>query len=293
MSSDKGNNENSITDVAQEAATQKNERVVVSDRDTVNIESQNRTLTSADTVNQPQQVKDVVDITSEMSDLKTKILDAIDFKKFHSQIDGEIAVLALYSYLASQGIRLHVLNDGHGNGLLGRVNFNSGFVSRGLNIGSELETNKDIYVFLKNGHYDGFSPSSMKPVQVNGDGNCLFHSAAAMLNQIAMNNESAMKGDDLNAMTKVHLEDNFDRFVTAFFNAHDEVEIKQMQNGDLKTHSEKLFSLVKEYKESRTKTKETVAVQPADDLPQSKASERGLSRKELNRLYSNRAVLVQ
>ena len=293
MSSDKGNNENSITDVAQEAATQKNERVVVSDRDTVNIESQNRTLTSADTVNQPQQVKDVVDITSEMSDLKTKILDAIDFKKFHSQIDGEIAVLALYSYLASQGIRLHVLNDGHGNGLLGRVNFNSGFVSRGLNIGSELETNKDIYVFLKNGHYDGFSPSSMKPVQVNGDGNCLFHSAAAMLNQIAMNNDAAMKGDDLNAMTKVHLEDNFDRFVTAFFNAHDEVEIKQMQNGDLKTHSEKLFSLVKEYKESRTKTKETVAVQPADDLPQSKASERGLSRKELNRLYSNRAVLVQ
>lgn len=77
MSSDKGNNENSITDVAQEAATQKNERVVVSDRDTVNIESQNRTLTSADTVNQPQQVKDVVDITSEMSDLKTKILDAM------------------------------------------------------------------------------------------------------------------------------------------------------------------------------------------------------------------------
>lgn len=293
MSSDKGNNENSITDVAQEAATQKNERVVVSDRDTVNIESQNRTLTSADTVNQPQQVKDVVDITSEMSDLKTKILDAIDFKKFHSQIDGEIAVLALYSYLASQGIRLHVLNDGHGNGLLGRVNFNSGFVSRGLNIGSELETNKDIYVFLKNGHYDGFSPSSMKPVQVNGDGNCLFHSAAAMLNQIAMNNDAAMKGDDLNAMTKVHLEDNFDRFVTAFFNAHDEVEIKQMQNGDLKTHSEKLFSLVKEYKESRTKTKETVDVQPADDLPQSKTSERGLSRKELNRLYSNRAVLVQ
>ena len=293
MSSDKGNNENSITDVAQEAATQKNERVVVSDRDTVNIESQNRTLTSADTVNQPQQVKDVVDITSEMSDLKTKILDAIDFKKFHSQIDGEIAVLALYSYLASQGIRLHVLNDGHGNGLLGRVNFNSGFVSRGLYFGSELETNKDIYVFLINGHYDGFSPSSMKPVQVNGDGNCLFHSAAAMLNQIAMNNDAAMKGDDLNAMTKVHLEDNFDRFVTAFFNAHDEVEIKQMQNGDLKTHSEKLFSLVKEYKESRTKTKETVAVQPADDLPQSKASERGLSRKELNRLYSNRAVLVQ
>ncbi|WP_115643687.1 hypothetical protein [Citrobacter youngae] len=293
MSSDKGNNESSITDVAQEAATQKNERVVVSDRDTVNIESQNRTLTSADTVNQPQQVKDVVDITSEMLDLKTKILDAIDFKKFHSQIDGEIAVLALYSYLASEGIRLHVLNDGHGNGLLGRVNFNSGFVNRGLNIGSELETNKDIYVFLKNGHYDGFSPSSMKPVQVNGDGNCLFHSAAAMLNQIAMNNDAAMKGDDLNAMTKVHLEDNFDRFVTAFFNAHDEVEIKQMQNGDLKTHSEKLFSLVKEYKESRTKTKETVAVQPADDLPQSKASERGLSRKELNRLYSNRAVLVQ
>lgn len=293
MSSDKGNNENSITDVAQEAATQKNERVVVSDRDTVNIESQNRTLTSVDTVNQPQQVKDVVDITSEMSDLKTKILDAIDFKKFHSQIDGEIAVLALYSYLASQGIRLHVLNDGHGNGLLGRVNFNSEFVNRGLNIGSELETNKDIYVFLKNGHYDGFSPSSMKPVQVNGDGNCLFHSAAAMLNRIAMNNDAAMKGDDLNAMTKVHLEDNFDRFVTAFFNAHDEVEIKQMQNGDLKTHSEKLFSLVKEYKESRTKTKETVAVQPADDLPQSKTSERGLSRKELNRLYSNRAVLVQ
>ena len=293
MSSDKGNNESSITDVAQEAATQKNERVVVSDRDTVNIESQNRTLTSVDTVNQPQQVKDVVDITSEMLDLKTKILDAIDFKKFHSQIDGEIAVLALYSYLASEGIRLHVLNDGHGNGLLGRVNFNSGFVNRGLNIGSELETNKDIYVFLKNGHYDGFSPSSMKPVQVNGDGNCLFHSAAAMLNQIAMNNDAAMKGDDLNAMTKVHLEDNFDRFVTAFFNAHDEVEIKQMQNGDLKTHSEKLFSLVKEYKESRTKTKETVAVQPADDLPQSKASERGLSRKELNRLYSNRAVLVQ
>lgn len=294
MSSDKGNNESSITDVAQEAATQKNERVVVSDRDTVNIESQNRTLTSADTVNQPQQVKDVVDITSEMSDLKTKILNEIDFKKFHSQIDGEIAVLALYSYLESEGIRLHVLNGGHGNGeFLGRVDLDWKLVNRGLKIETELETNKDIFVFLENGHYDGFSRSSMKPVQVNGDGNGLFHSAAAMLNRIAMNDDAAMKGDDLNAMTKVYLEDNFDRFVTAFFDAFDEDRIKPMQNGDFKTHSEKLFSLVKEYKESRTKTKETVDVQPADDLPQSKTSERGLSRKELNRLYSNRAVLVQ
>ncbi|VEI42722.1 Uncharacterised protein [Citrobacter youngae] len=293
-SSDRGVNASSITDVAQEAATQKNERVVVSDRDTVNIESQNRTLTSADTVNQPQQVKDVVDITSEISDLKTKILDAIDFKKFHSQIDGEIAVLALYSYLASKGSRLHVWRaDGLGNGLINRVDFNEGVVNRGLDIGTKLETNKDIHIILKNGHYDGFSPSSMKSVQVHGDGNCLFHSAAAMLNRIAMNNDAAMKGDYLNAMTKVHLEDNFDRFVTAFFHAYDEVEISRMQDGDLKTHSQKLFSLVKEYKKSITKTKETVDVQPADDLPQSKTSERGLSRKELNRLYSNRAVLVQ
>ncbi|MEB0863791.1 hypothetical protein VC897_04480 [Citrobacter youngae] len=293
-SSDRGVNASSITDVAQEAATQKNERVVVSDRDTVNIESQNRTLTSADTVNQPQQVKDVVDITSEISDLKTKILDAIDFKKFHSQIDGEIAVLALYSYLASKGSRLHVWRaDGLGNGLINRVDFNEGVVNRGLDIGTKLETNKDIHIILKNGHYDVFSPSSMKSVQVHGDGNCLFHSAAAMLNRIAMNNDAAMKGDYLNAMTKVHLEDNFDRFVTAFFHAYDEVEISRMQDGDLKTHSQKLFSLVKEYKKSITKTKETVAVQLADDLPQSKTSERGLSRKELNRLYSNRAVLVQ
>ncbi|MDN4267711.1 hypothetical protein [Citrobacter freundii] len=38
---------------------------------------------------------------------------------------------------------------------------------------------------------------------------------------------------------------------------------------------------------------ETAAVQPADDLLQSKTPERGLSRKELNRLYSNRPVLAQ
>lgn len=286
-SSDRGVNASSIIDVAQEAATQKNERVAVSNRDTVNIESQNGTLTSADTVNQPQQVKDVVDITGEMTDLKTKILDTIDFKKFHSQIDGEIAVLALYSYLASKGVCLHVFNEGHGNGLLGRVNFNSEFVNRGLKIGSELETSKDIYVILKNGHYDGFSPSSMKSVQVSGDGNCLFHAAAKMLN------DTTMDGANLNTMTKLHLKDNFDEFVNAFFNAHDEVEIRQVQNGDLKAHSGKLFSLVNEYKNFRAKTTETAAVQPADDLLQSKTPERGLSRKELNRLYSNRPVLAQ
>ena len=38
---------------------------------------------------------------------------------------------------------------------------------------------------------------------------------------------------------------------------------------------------------------ENAAVQPADDLLQSKTPERGLSRKELNRLYSNRPVLAQ
>jgi len=283
MSSDKGNNKSSITDVAQEAATQKNERVVVSDRDTVNIESQNRTLTSADTVNQPQRVKNVVDITDEKSDLKNEILNEIDFKKFHSHIDGEIAVLALYSYLASKGICLHVFNEGHGNGLLGRVNLNSEFVSRGLKIGSELETSKDIYLMLKNGHYDGFSLSSMTSVKVNGDGNCLFHAAAKMLN------DTTIDGVNLNAMTKLHLKDNFDEFVNAFFNAYDEAEIRQVKNGELKAHSEKLFSLVKAYKETSTETTKAVALQPAD----SKTSERGLSRKELNRLYSNQPVLVQ
>ena len=306
----------SLISNSNEASIKKNEQVVGSSQNTDNIKRHDESGISTDDVNSsvmeligekyrvdnsasevPQTVKisnPEVALTKKEIFLKKEILNEIDFNKFHSQIDGEIAVLALYSYLASEGIRLHVLNDGHdGNGLLGRVDLDSKLVNRGLKIETELETNKDIYVFLENGHYDGFSPSSMKSVQVNGDGNCLFHSAAAMLNRIAMNNDVAMKGDDLNAMTKVHLEDNFDRFVTAFFNAFDEARIKQMQNGDLKTHSEKLFSLVKEYKESRTKTKETVAVQPADDLPQSKASERGLSRKELNRLYSNRAVLVQ
>ncbi|WP_407056868.1 OTU domain-containing protein [Citrobacter youngae] len=306
----------SLISNSNEAFIKKNEQVVGSSQNTDNIKRHDESGISTDDVNSsvmeligekyrvdnsasevPQTAKisnPEVALTKKEIFLKKEILNEIDFKKFHSQIDGEIAVLALYSYLASEGIRLHVLNDGHdGNGLLGRVDLDSKLVNRGLKIETELETNKDIYVFLENGHYDGFSPSSMKSVQVNGDGNCLFHSAAAMLNRIAMNNDVAMKGDDLNAMTKVHLEDNFDRFVTAFFNAFDEARIKQMQNGDLKTHSEKLFSLVKEYKESRTKTKETVAVQPADDLPQSKTSERGLSRKELNRLYSNRAVLVQ
>ena len=306
----------SLISNSNEASIKKNEQVVGSSQNTDNIKRHDESGISTDDVNSsvmeligekyrvdnsasevPQTVKisnPEVALTKKEIFLKKEILNEIDFNKFHSQIDGEIAVLALYSYLESEGIRLHVLNGGHGNGgLLGRVDLDWKLVYRGLKIETELETNKDIFVFLEDGHYDGFSPSSMKSVQVNGDGNCLFHSAAAMLNRIAMNDDAAMKGDDLNAMTKVHLEDNFDRFVTAFFNAHDEVGIKQMQNGDLKTHSEKLFSLVKEYKESRTKTKETVDVQPADDLPQSKASERGLSRKELNRLYSNRAVLVQ
>lgn len=210
--------------------------------------------------------------------MRNKILSKIDFKKFHSQIDGEIAVLALYSYLASEGIRLNVLNS-VGNNLVNRVNFNSASVSRQLDIGTKWKTEKDIYVVLKNGHYNGFN----LPVPVPRDGNCLFHSAAAMLNATAKEHESVMDGVTLNSMTKAYLEDNFNKFITAFFNPHDESEIESEIDEELKTHSEELFSLVKEYKQFITKTTEPAALQPAvSKTLKHSLSKRDIARKSLS-----------
>lgn len=92
-----------------------------------------------------------------------------------------------------------------------------------------------------------------------------------------------MDGVTLNSMTKAYLKDNFNKFITAFFNPDDESEIESEIDEELKTHSEELFSLVKEYKQFITKTTEPAALQPAvSKTLKHSLSKRDIARKSLS-----------
>lgn len=214
--------------------------------------NQNESLVDSENVKKSLEVESVVNI--EKKDiLKKQIIDEIDFQKFYSQIDGEIAVFALYSYLAAKGIRLNIVNaDQKSFAPIEEIAKN-----REVDIGASLKTEKHVFIILNNGHYNGFDPEQKITYPSAGDGNCLFHSVANMLNKAGVDTE--VNGLSLNQRTTEHLNNHFDSFTSAFFNPDDESEIATIKDEGVKKHTETLFRLVKEYKELLSKTVESGA----------------------------------
>lgn len=201
----------------------------------------NESLADSDNVEKSLQAKGDINIANKEG-LKNKIIDEIDFQKYYSQIDGEIAVYALYSYLAEKGIRLNIVNSDEKS----FFNIEENAAGRRLDIGASRETDKRVFIILKNGHYDGYEPGQKIIYPSAGDGNCLFHSVVNMLKMKGI--ETSENGASLNQEIKEYLKNNIDRYISSFFSPNDESEIESIKDEGLKKHSETLFHLVKEYK---------------------------------------------
>lgn len=216
-------------------------------------------MADSDNVEKSLQVKDNVNPKNKDT-LRKEIINEIDFKKYNSQIDGEIAVLALYSYLAERNVQLNILEADKES----RVPIELIAAGRGLNIKKLPKTDNSVSIILDSSHYSGFDPKKAKTYSSTGDGNCLFHSVANMLkiNNIEMegiNDIVDVDGVYLNQLTKEHFNNNFDKFIAAFFNSDDESDTT---NGK---RTKALFHLVKEYKNLPLETVESGATASGDD----------------------------
>lgn len=218
--------------------------------------NKNEPLADSDNVEKSLQVKDNVNPKNKDT-LRKEIINEIDFKKYYSQIDGEIAVLALYSYLAERNVQLNILEADKES----RVPIELIAAGRGLNIKKLPKTDNSVSIILDSSHYSGFDPKEAKTHSSERDGNCLFHSVAKMLeiNNIKMEGiNKIVDGVYLNQLTKEHFNNNFDKFIAAFFNSNDESDIT---NGK---HTKDLFRLVKEYKNLPLETVESGATASGD-----------------------------
>ncbi|TKV06149.1 hypothetical protein FDX19_21770 [Citrobacter sp. wls619] len=218
--------------------------------------NKNEPLADSDNVEKSLQVKDNVNPKNKDT-LRKEIINEIDFKKYNSQIDGEIAVLALYSYLAERNVQLNILEADKES----RVPIELIAAGRGLNIKKPPKTDNSVSIILDRGHYSGFDPKEAITYPSKGDGNCLFHSVANMLkiNNIKMEGiNDIVDGVYLNQLTKEHFNNNFDKFIAAFFNSDDESDTT---NGK---RTKALFHLVKEYKNLPLETVESGATASGD-----------------------------
>ncbi len=217
----------------------------------------NEPLADSDNVEKSLQVKGNVNPKNKDT-LRKEIINEIDFKKYNSQIDGEIAVLALYSYLAERNVQLNIFNADKTS----LVSIGDEAVGRGLNIKEPSKTDNSVSIILDRSHYSGFDPKKEITYPSKGDGNCLFHSVANMLkiNNIKMEGiNKIVDGVYLNQLTKEHFNNNFDKFIAAFFNSDDESDTT---NGE---RTKALFRLVKEYKNLPLETVESGATASGDD----------------------------
>ncbi|MDA8517389.1 hypothetical protein [Citrobacter sp. Igbk 16] len=120
-------------------------------------------------------------LVDKIKSLKSEIINEIDFKQYHANVDGDMAVCVLSSYLASLNIYLHILkspdrkalninNEAKGkHGNKEKVfcyvpgdtlkNGVSNFVKDGMSyLAKKAETRKHIFIFLKDSHYQAIIP---------------------------------------------------------------------------------------------------------------------------------------
>ena len=200
--------------------------------------NKNESLVDSENVEKSLEFKDIL-APRDKETLRRIIIDEIDFQQLPYKIDREIAIFTLYSYLATKGIHLQVIDSRRTPSIEEKAK------SMSLDIGASLKTDKRVLIKEVNGHYNGYQPELAHTHYTVKDRG-LFHPVADMLNEERI--DTKVNASSLNQLTKQHLNKNFDIFITAFFNAYDKNKIEGIKDKNLKIHLETLMNLAEEYK---------------------------------------------